>query len=149
MRYTDKQKTTIFNKVIKKIEGGDSLLNILKMKGLPSRSVFYEWLKDADKQDTYARACEERAELLFNKILEIAETQEIGETVTTYTSGKTETVKGDMIQHRKLKIDTLKWYLGKLLPNKYGDKVIQEHKNHEGQPLVILNLGQGEKPEED
>jgi hypothetical protein len=30
--------------------------------------------------------------------------------------------RGDMLGHRRLQVDTRKWYLSKVLPKKFGDK---------------------------
>jgi hypothetical protein len=32
-----------------------------------------------------------------------------------------------MIDHRRLKVDTRKWYLSKLAPKRYGDRIAVEH----------------------
>lgn len=40
----------------------------------------------------------------------------------------TEVQRRDMLGHRQMRIDTRKWYLSKLAPKRYGDKIEIEHK---------------------
>lgn len=92
-------------------------------EGLPSRATVLRWL--ASNQEfcaSYLRARECQADLIFEDCLEIADTQVIGEKVTTSPQGDT-IVTADMIEHRKLRIDTRMRMAGKLAPKKYGDKI--------------------------
>ena len=41
---------------------------------------------------------------------------------------------GESVQHRKLRIDTKKWLLSKMLPKSYGDK---QEIEHTGQPISV------------
>jgi hypothetical protein len=55
-------------------------------------------------------------------MLNIAETPEEGDETTLDHNG-IKIVTKDMLGHRRLKIDTIKWQLGKLNPKKFGDKL--------------------------
>ena len=57
-----------------------------------------------------------------NEIKDIADTPVMGIVTTTGPLGVTTTEK-EMIEHRKLQIDSRKWLLSKLQPRKYGDKL--------------------------
>jgi hypothetical protein len=46
-------------------------------------------------------------------------------------------LNSDVIAHKRLQIDTLKWKLSKMLPKIYGDKVVQEHTGPGGGPIPI------------
>lgn len=46
-------------------------------------------------------------------------------------------LNSDVVAHKRLQIDTLKWKLTKMLPKIYGDKVIQEHTGAGGGPIAI------------
>lgn len=86
-------------------------------------STFLGWTANDDKlKEIYQLATNERIESLFEEILEIADNTEIGETEKTNANG-IEITKADMIAHRRLKIDSRKWYLSKVAPKKYGDKL--------------------------
>jgi hypothetical protein len=90
---------------------------------LPGPSIIRKWLRALEKQEFlhhYEIATSMRADLLFDEILEIADTIEMGQTTTT-KAGVKEATENDMIQHRRLRIDLRKWIVSKLLPKKYGD----------------------------
>ena len=125
MAYKDKEK--IYNDILARIEQGESLLQILKDDGMPNRVTFFVWMKETDeKTNNYAKAMESRQEKLFDEILEIAYQTEEGETIKSTMHG-IETTTSDMLGHRRLKIDSLKWVLSRMNPKKYGDKIQQEH----------------------
>ncbi len=136
MAYTKDEIQTFKNEIIDHISNGKSLKSTLDNHNhLPNRQTVYNWLnKEHDKfdkefLDNYARATKDRADLLFDEMLEIADTTEEG--ITTKESDKgTETTTGDMIQHRRLRVDTRKWALSRMNPKKYGDKLetVNEHK---------------------
>ena len=120
--YSEEEKNKIFDEIIEDIEIGAEAL-VLSLKGRLSSSTFYKWLDDdSDKAKRYARACEIRQELMFEHIWEIANTPEEGIETISRASG-VEIKTGDMLGHRRLKIDALKWQLSKLNPKKYGDKI--------------------------
>ncbi|WP_336716287.1 hypothetical protein [Chryseobacterium mucoviscidosis] len=128
MAYTEERKEKVFNKIIDAIaDEGRPIRDILKEKWSPSPSTFFQWLDDDEKfSKRYARACAIRADVLFDEMLTIAFTPEVGETVKMVQKGEkkeVEKTKGDMLGHRKLKVDTIKWALSKMEPKKYGDKL--------------------------
>lgn len=94
----------------------------------PSSGLVYQWLNpehekyDAEFATNYAYAREVRAEKVFEEMLEIADTPKTGETVKIDPDGITRT-KSDMIQHRRLQIETRQWMLARMMPKKYGNKL--------------------------
>jgi len=116
-------KELVFKSILSEIEEGASLRSVLSKEGMPVRSTFFEWLKDSEeKSNHYAKSIEARADSMFDEMLEIAYTTESGETVKTTMNG-IETTTSDMLGHRRLKIDTLKWVLSRMNPKKYSDKL--------------------------
>jgi hypothetical protein len=101
---------------------------------LPGHTTIFRWREEFDWfACAYARAIEDRHEYWAAQVKEIAFTPELG--VKTERQGVkglvvTKVIEGDMIEHRRLKVDTLKWLLSKL-SNKFKDKV---DVNHGGQP---------------
>lgn len=88
-----------------------------------SASTFHVWCsKNAKLKERYELASNARIEALFDEILEISDNTEIGITEKTTQNG-VETTRGDMIAHRRLKIDARKWFLSKVAPKRFGDKV--------------------------
>lgn len=135
MAYTKQQVEDIFNEVIDRISNGESLNKILQDKNKPRRCTFYEWLeKDEEKANKYARACNTRAEVIFDEILEISEHTEEDHTAFTGIN---------VIQRDKLRIDARKWVLAKMMPKKYGDKAEIDHKSSDGSmtpaPTILVN----------
>ena len=66
---------------------------------------------------------------MFEEIIEIADNTEEGVVIETDDHGRTKEKKGDMTQHRRLKIDSRKWVAAKMQPKKYGDKLEVEQTN--------------------
>jgi len=115
MAYSKENIEKIFKEIISDIESGLSLRKSLNKKGRPSNEVFYKWIdSNEDKVKLYARACESRADSIFEEILEISNHTE--EDHTPFTGS-------NVIQRDKLKIDARKWMLSKMNPKKYGDKI--------------------------
>ena len=102
---------------------GESLRSVCKDAEMPGQSTVFRWLAaNTDFREQYARARDLQADTIFDQILDIADTPQIGVKTTTKASG-VETTEGDMIEHRRLQIDARKWMAGKLAPKKYGDKI--------------------------
>lgn len=109
--YTDELGAEICSRMA----AGESLASICRDDAMPSRSSVYLWLGiHKDFSDRYARAKEDRADQLFDEMFSIADTENMADT-----------------QRARLRVDTRKWALSKMLPDKYGDKL---DLNHGGQP---------------
>ena len=127
MAYTEENKEKIFSLICDELEKGYSLRSILRRENMPSSRTFYKWLKEDEvKVKLYEESTTLRSEALFDKMFEIANNTELGE-VTKLTANGLEVTTSDMIAHRRLKIDVIKWGLSKLNPKKYGDKIQTEH----------------------
>ncbi|AGO47355.1 phage terminase small subunit [Cellulophaga phage phi19:1] len=111
----------VFNRIAEK-ESLRSILNENRDKDvLPSRRLFNKWLSEDDNLSTqYACACEERADSIFEEILDIADESTRDKKVLE--DGR-EVVDSEVVQRSRLRIDARKWMLSKMQPKKYGDKV--------------------------
>lgn len=125
MAYTQDDIDNLFEHICIEIETGRSLRSILKQdENMPSSSTFFIWLTESElKSKRYELATNLRTDALFDEIVEIAYNTEEGETTKVNSKGEIETTTGDMLGHRRLKIDALKWSLSKLNPKKYGEKL--------------------------
>ncbi|MBN9031219.1 MAG: hypothetical protein BGO05_11820 [Rhizobiales bacterium 63-7] len=135
--------------ICERIADGNSLRTICAEDGMPNKATVLRWISSNDAfRDQYARAREAQADALFDEILAIADAPLIGEKIKIDKDGNKEITRGDMIEHRRLQVDTRKWMASKLLPKKYGDKQQLEHSGVDGAPLVpIINLSlSGAKP---
>ena len=93
-------------------------------EGMPSRKhVYAEAQRDAAFGDQYARALEIRADVLFDQMLEIADTPVAGERAKIIDGKCVEVTRADMIEHRRLQVEARKWAIGRMNPKKYGDKL--------------------------
>jgi hypothetical protein len=88
-----------------------------------TRTTFYKHLINSEEaQLVYKYAREIRCDTLFEEIIEIADTPEMG-IVIRDDGVRQETKTGDMTEHRRLRIDARKWSVARMMPQKYGDKV--------------------------
>ena len=91
------------------IGSGLTLQDICRLDDMPDRSTVYEWLgKYPELSDMYARAREERADMVADEIVMIADT-------------------ADDPNKARVQIDARKWWAAKVNPKKYGDKVQSEN----------------------
>ena len=98
---------------------GESLRKICKDDKMPCRKTVHLWLLDEDKKDFlyhYEISSNIGTDELFDELEEIADNQ-----------------KGD-VQRDRLRVDTRKWYLSKVLPKKFGDKM---DFTTDGKPLYV------------
>lgn len=91
------------------IVDGQSLLAITRMPGMPGRTCIFRWLSERSEfENNYARATEIRAHVGFDEIQEIAD----------HGSGD--------VNRDRLRIDTMKWRLARMVPRKYGKRIATE-----------------------
>lgn len=122
----------ICNAICAKIAKGKSLRSICSEKNMPSKSVVMLWLQKHEAfQIQYARACELRAAFWAEEIIEIADDSTNDFMERKRKDGTIETVPDhENVQRSKLRVDSRKWLMSKLVPKKYGDKL--QHTGPEG-----------------
>ena len=113
---------------------GKSLRSILDADDkLPSASTFLDWIgADSFLAEQYAHARQMAYELLADEIVAIAD-----ENYTTDEHGVRERLSSEAIQRNRLRVDTRKWMLKKMLPKIYGDRQIQEVTGKDGGPIQL------------
>lgn len=94
---------------------------------MPVQSTVYRWILSSNPiysefQKKYARAREAQAEALFDEILDIADDASNDYVETDDEDGGVR-VNHDHIQRSRLRVDSRKWYLSKVLPKKFGEKL--------------------------
>lgn len=107
-----------FEYICLEIEKGKALRRVCT--DFMSLDKFYTLLKEKPKSERYARACEIRAENIFEDILNIADDNSND---TYIDDNGIERTDNDVIQRSKLRVDARKWVLAKMAPKKYGDKI--------------------------
>lgn len=107
------------------IAKGESIQDIVNIEGMPKSTTIYEWLaKHKEFAEIYARAREIQADLMDKLILEVANQDPAYVTIESESEEGVKkqkiSVDGAEVQHRRLKIDALKWRACHLAPKKYG-----------------------------
>lgn len=124
MAYSDEEKETIITAICDRVIEERKSFNEVVIESEISLVTFYKWIsKNETLQNLYNYAREVRSDILFEEIIQIADTTEEGVVIETDDNGKTKEKKGDMTNHRRLKIDSRKWVVAKMNPKKYGDKM--------------------------
>ena len=105
------------------IAQGKSLRQICEVEGMPAPSTVCFWIQREDLApgfaEQYARARKSQAELMLDEILTLAD-------------DKTEDSNS-----RRLRVDTRKWIMSKVLPKIYGDAMQLKHADHEGNAMHV------------
>ena len=123
--YSEEQRQQIFDDICELIISGKSLRFALNEVSLPAKT-FFVWLRDNEVlSKQYARATTERAELMFEDMFDIAD-----DGSNDWMEKKNEngdivgwSINGEHIQWSRVRIDTRKWALSKMMPKKYGDMI--------------------------
>lgn len=108
---------------------GESLRSICRDHYMPHRSSVYQWLrKNAAFADLYAQARERLVEHWADEIIDIADDGTTDYITKVGRNGQEyEAVDQEHIQRSRLRVDTRKFLMAKLMPRKYGDHLEVEH----------------------
>lgn len=117
---------------------GHSLLEICEAMGVPVSSA-WEWERDYPEHGENAtRAREVGCHVMACEMKEIADTPQLGVIRTTKPDGSVEERHEDMLQHRRLQVETRKWLLSKWASKVYGDKQQVEHSVNEDTAAILM-----------
>ena len=99
----------IGNAICDYMANGDSLRTISARPGMPTGKAIRKWRESFPAFSAqYERARIDQAEWFFDEAIRVASTPMMGETVVTGPLGVT-TTRADMLGHRRLLFDALKW----------------------------------------
>lgn len=99
----------IGEEICRRIISGLSLKKVCEQDDMPHRDSVHRWLLDENKKDfydSYTRAVNIRAERMFDEIEEISDN-----------------TSNESVNRDRLRVDTRKWKLAKMMPKKFGDKL--------------------------
>lgn len=103
--------------ICERLAAGESLRAICEPDDMPAHSTVLRWVNvDKEFADHYARARDVGLDVMADELLDIAD-EPPG---TVFPSGGTD---NGAVAHQKLRVDTRKWYLSKLAPKRYGDRL--------------------------
>lgn len=107
IEYTEALADTICERLM----DGESMRSICSDEGMPSRTTLFRWMTDNEEFGTKcARAREIQADAIFDKMQEVADTE-----------------NAEDVQRAKLRVSTMQWRASKLAPKRYGDKLDLSH----------------------
>jgi len=116
-----KRTPEIIAAILKGLEDGKSLRRICAGKGMPSKGAFLNWVdEDAELADQYTRVRARGWDAMAEQAVDEAEEAEDASLA-------------------RLAFDARRWYLGKMAPKKYGDKVALGQADDLGPLTVIIN----------
>lgn len=124
--------------ICERLAEGESLRAICKDEAMPGASTVLGWLKDdalTPFAEQYARARETGYQLLADEILEISDDSQGDVVVDGQGNERTD---AERVARSKLRVDSRKWLLSKMLPKVYGDKITNEHTGPDGGPVQII-----------
>jgi terminase small subunit-like protein len=112
--YTDE----IAQQILDRISNGEMLTKICQNENMPPRKTVYTWQRTrADFRAAYARAREEWAEFYEEKVLEIA----FNDSGDFFIENGRAVADHAQVQRARLQVDTLKWFMMKWAPRRYGE----------------------------
>ncbi len=99
---------------------GESLRSICRDPSMPALSTVFLWIgKFPDFSEQYKVAMAARADAMFEELFDIADD---GRNDYIENEDGFQKLNSEHVQRSRLRIDTRKWALSKMMPKKYGDK---------------------------
>lgn len=119
--YSDK----LAEEICTRLEQGESLNGICKDDGMPDERTVRGWARDDYKgfSPKYARAREVGYLRLADELLDIADDGHNDWMVRRGQDDAGWVANGEHLQRSRLRVDTRKWLLSKMLPKVFGDKL--------------------------
>jgi hypothetical protein len=107
--------------ICEELADGRSLIQICETEGMPNRRTVQRWLlADAEFRQLYDAARRIGCDML-------------GEAAHDDAMA----ARGEEVPAARLRLDATKWYISKLHPRKWGDRLINEHGGIDGRPVVL------------
>ena len=111
-------------RICEEIAQGGILHRMFQRDDMPDHSTVYRWLEAKEHEEflhQYARAREKQAEFFADEIIDIVDNEP------------------DPIKAR-VRMDARKWHAAKTAPQKYGDRIMQEHTGADGAALKVQQV---------
>ncbi len=127
--------------VLDLIAGGQSLREICRKEGMPEiTQVMRLRRKSSEFEQQYAHAREMQAEVFGEELKEIVDD---GRNDWMEINGKDGEsvgwrINGEAVQRSRLRFDQRRWWMSKVLPKSFGDKLTQEHTGPDGAGIQFV-----------
>ena len=121
-------------KVCRRVALGESLRSVSRDPKMPTMSTLFKWLSiHPEFTEQYRIAKEETANVFFEDMIDIADLEagqpvldKDGELVLDADGKPLMVIDSAAVNHARLRVDTRKWVLSRLMPKKYGDRITQD-----------------------
>lgn len=121
--------------ICERLAAGESLRAVCRDDGMPAAPTVLLWVRTyPDFAEQYARAREVGYQCLADEIVDIAD--EVEFEPVPGPDGETREVRVDStaVARNRLRVDTRKWMLSKMLPKVYGEKLDLNHSGSIARP---------------
>jgi len=142
---TFKQETA--DAICARLAKGESLRAICREAGMPSRYAIYDWvMKKPAFAAQYTQARELGLDEIAEEVFELADDGSNDWMERTGKDGATSwQVNGEALGRSRLRFDARRWYLSKLAPKRFGDKVAVEASGPDGGPIEMTDAAAAAK----
>lgn len=125
------------DEICQRMAEGETLTEICRSEGMPAFASVHRWAdRHAEFGEAFARAREAQAHRWAEEVIEISDDSR-NDWITRQTErGEEIMVNHEHISRSKLRVDSRKWLLAKVLPRIYGEKV--EVAGSAENPLTLL-----------
>jgi hypothetical protein len=125
--------------ICERLAEGESLRSICTGAGMPTPTAVRRWALE-DRGEGFAAMYERARSLGYDAMAEeLLECADDGRNDWMVQHGKEDAgwmANGENVNRSRLRVDTRKWLLSKLLPKRFGDKIEQQITGPGGGPLV-------------
>jgi hypothetical protein len=137
----------VLNEICLRTSEGTSLRQLGRQKDMPSlHAIRKRLVEDSEFAKRYALAREGMYQTWAEEILEISDDGTTDYVTKVGRNGhEYEAVDQEHIQRSRLRVDSRKWLLSKLMPKQYGDRVEHEHGGEVQHTVDITALSEREK----
>lgn len=138
--FTTESRAEIMAAVCELLKEGHSLPQAIKLSGRDVRPpTILDWANTyPELGDRYARARERGYAALADEIMEISDETSVA---ARYNEDEvTLVLDATAVARNRLRVDTRKWLLSKMLPKQFGDKVTQALTGPDGGPIQAVNM---------
>ena len=120
----------IADEICDRLANGESLRSMCLDEHLPDRRTITNWLLNKEEFfRQYTQAKDVQLDLMAEEVMEIADDGSNDWMERTNKDGESLgwIVNGEALGRSRLRFDARRWYLSKLAPKRYGDKLNVEH----------------------
>lgn len=140
----------IAEEICQRLSDGETLTEICKLEHMPCLSLVMLWARDrADFMELYARARRVQFERMVDEIIDISDDATNDWVNRQFGEDTVRVIDHEHVNRSKLRVDSRKWLLGKMLPDRFGDRIAHQTLDEHGKPtkpsiIVIVDGAPGE-----